>query len=126
MPPSPPPESARQRGQTAEIMACDYLQGRGLTLVTRNYTCKTGELDLIMRDGEQWVFVEVRSRRASRYGSTLDTITANKQRRLIRAAEYYLQQHRVEQPCRFDVVAITYHADQVQIEWIPNAIQVER
>jgi putative endonuclease len=115
--------STRERGQTAETLARDYLQQHGLQLVTRNYHCKMGELDLIMRDAEYLVFVEVRSRRASQHGTPLDTITVNKQRRLVRAAEHYLQHHRIDQACRFDVVGITYHADQVQINWVPNAIQ---
>ncbi len=115
--------STRSRGHTAETLACDYLQRQGLKLVMRNYTCKVGELDLIMQDAAQLVFVEVRSRRASQHGTPVDTITADKQRRLIRAAEHYLQRYQVDQACRFDVVGITYHNDRVQVDWVPNAIQ---
>ncbi len=115
--------STRTLGHTAETLACDYLQQQGLELVMRNYTCKMGELDLIMRDTQHIVFVEVRSRQASHHGSPLDTITATKQRRLVRTAEHYLQRHRIDMPCRIDVIGITYAAERVHIDWVPNAVQ---
>lgn len=118
--------STRTRGHTAETLACDYLQEHGLRLVMRNYSCKLGELDLIMRDGEQLVFVEVRSRRTGQHGTPLDTVTTTKQRRLIRTAEHYLQRYRVTRACRFDVIGITYHADRVEIDWVADAIQAYR
>lgn len=124
--PEPTQASTRTRGHTAETLACDYLQQQGLRLVMRNYSCKLGELDLIMRDGEQLVFVEVRSRRAGRHGTPLETVTPTKQRRLIRTAQHYLQRYRIDRVCRFDVVGITYHVDQPRIDWVPNAIQAYR
>lgn len=63
------------RGAAAEDLALRYLEARGLSLVARNFRCRVGELDLIMRDGEQLVFVEVRSRRHNRYGTPAESIT---------------------------------------------------
>lgn len=112
------------QGTAAEDLALCYLEARGLTLVMRNFRCRTGELDLIMRDGEQLVFVEVRSRRHARYGTPAESVTRTKQQRLLRAAMLYLQRHHRNPPCRFDVVAILQAEGEPQVEWIPDAFQL--
>ena len=117
--------SSTTQGQAAEQQACGYLTEHGLTLVARNYRCRMGELDLIMRDADALVFVEVRSRRAGRHGSPAESITAIKQHRLQRAAAHYLQRHPVDAPCRFDVVGITRDAGKTHIEWIRDAFQID-
>lgn len=111
-----------QQGSAAEALACRYLQARGLTVVDRNYVCRVGELDLIMQDGAYLVFVEVRSRHDNSHGTPAETVTKTKQRRIIRAANYYLQRHHADIPCRFDVIAIT--PNQTDPEWIKDAFQV--
>lgn len=96
-------------GQESERLAEQFLLQQGLTLVTRNYRCKAGEIDLIMQDREHLVFVEVRFRNNRRYGSASESVTHFKQQKLIRAAEFYLQSRYTRRqlpPCRFDVVAI--------------------
>ncbi len=116
--------TTHQRGFQAEQQACDYLQAHGLILMDRNYRCRFGELDLIMREDNTVVFIEVRSRRTSRYyGTASESITMTKQRRLIRSAADYLQTHSVDCPCRFDVVAITLLKNQpsTHLEWVKNA-----
>lgn len=112
-------------GARAEAAACDYLQGRGLQLVERNYRCRQGEIDLIMRDGEYTVFVEVRYRRNSDFCTSAETVDGRKQRKLISAASHYLQQHPrlMQRPARFDVIAMSRQADGPQIEWIQDAFQ---
>ena len=112
-----------EKGTAGEELARRYLEQRGFTLITRNYRCRVGELDLIMRDGDHLVFVEVRSRRDSQYGTPAESITPAKQRRIIRAAAYYLQKKRLDLPCRFDVIAITYPDGQAALEWIKDAFQ---
>lgn len=107
----------RERGQSAEQRACRYLQARGLRLRERNVRSRRGEIDLVMEDGSTLVFVEVRFRGATAHGSPLESVGAVKQRRLIRAAHAYLQRHRLDRPCRFDVVAITGD----HLEWVVNA-----
>ncbi len=110
-------------GLTAEQLACEYLQEQGLTLITQNYRCKPGEIDLIMLDKGATVFVEVRYREDEDYGSSLESITPSKQAKLKRAAtNYLLEQNQYDKvPCRFDVVAMTGHQDSPEIDWIQNA-----
>ncbi len=112
------------QGNAAEDLACRYLQACGLTLVARNFRCRGGELDLIMRDSDYLVFVEVRSRRHNRYGTPAESVTRRKQQRLLRAATVYLQRQRIEPPCRFDVVAVLQANSKPHIEWIRDAFQL--
>jgi putative endonuclease len=112
------------QGTAAEDLALRYLEARGLALVTRNFRCRGGELDLILRDGEHLVFVEVRSRRYSQFGTPAESVTRTKQQRLLHAAAFYLQRHRLDLPCRFDVVAILQTRDAPHIEWIQDAFQL--
>jgi putative endonuclease len=115
-----------ERGQWAEDLACNYLCQQGLQLLARNYSCQMGEIDLIMQQGEFLVFVEVRYRRSSRYGSSLESIDFRKQQHLIMAATDYLSTYsRTQPPCRFDVVAISGNPDQVQIQWLTDAFRDE-
>lgn len=109
-------------GDDAESQACDYLQQQGLTLVERNYRTRRGEIDLIMRHNTTLVFVEVRLRGSDRFGSAAESVTARKQRRIITAAQHYLQQQPNPPICRFDVLAISGKTDR-SIDWIPNAFQ---
>jgi putative endonuclease len=92
---------------------------KGLELIARNACFRVGEIDLIMREGEVFVFVEVRLRQTSRFGGAAVTVNIAKQKRLIRAAQCWLQAQpfRVWPDCRFDVVAI----DGGRIQWIPHA-----
>jgi putative endonuclease len=96
------------------------LQSRGLILLQKNYRCPCGEIDLIMRDGQEVVFVEVRLRRHTYLGSAIESITPAKQRKLIKTALLYLQQKRWldRVACRFDVLGID---ERNELEWIPNA-----
>ncbi len=106
-------------GQVAEAQALAYLQERGLSLVERNFRCKTGEIDLIMRDRATLVFVEVRKRQSSRYGGAMASVTVAKQARLVSAAQFYLQRYNAMPPCRFDVVAMEGDS----MHWLQNAIE---
>ena len=110
-------------GQQAEQLACDYLLQQGLTLVERNYYCRMGEIDLIMRDQNSLVFIEVRYRKNNLFGSAAESITTKKQDKLQKTALHYIQQHKSRQNTRFDVVAITgQHPEQI-LEWIQNVFQ---
>jgi putative endonuclease len=108
----------QQRGSAGEDEALAYLQDRGLRLVERNFRCKTGEIDLIMAEGDSLVFVEVRRRASSRFGGAAASVTSAKQQKLLRAAQFYLLRFRAMPACRFDVVAIEGGA----LNWIKNAI----
>ncbi|MCK4609159.1 MAG: YraN family protein, partial [Gammaproteobacteria bacterium] len=104
-----------------------YLAAQGLRLITANYLCKTGEIDLIMRDQADLVFVEVRFRKGEDYGDALESVTRSKQLRVIRAAQYYLQENPqyADDPCRFDVVAIAPDDTKEKIVWIKDAFWVK-
>jgi putative endonuclease len=113
------------RGQQAERLACDYLRSHGLTLLERNFSCRLGELDLIMQDGDTLVFVEVKYRKNADYGHGSEAVDRHKQQKLVRAAQFYLQQQPRFQdlPMRFDVVSI--EGTQQRIEWLANAFPAE-
>lgn len=110
------------KGKTGEILAAEFLEGRGLEIVDRNVRCSLGEIDLVALDGKVIVFVEVRSRFTEAYGSPKESVTWTKQKRLTRLAQWYLKQRRLErQSARFDVIAITWKSAEPKIEWIANA-----
>lgn len=105
-------------------MACQYLQAQGLRLLKRNFRCKCGEIDLIMQIDHTIVFVEVRSRRSARYGTALETVTPAKQRKLIKAAQFFIQRFdpRLQYGYRFDVIAIQGEpGNNSGIQWIDSA-----
>ncbi len=114
-------------GHDAEDQACTYLKGQGLKLIERNYFCKLGEIDLIMRNRTHLIFVEVRYRTSTLYGNTAESVTRQKQRKLIKTAKYYFLQNKISEniDCRFDVVALTAKGYQTDILWIKDAFQVQ-
>ena len=109
------------RGKDAEDRACLYLQAQGLQLLQRNYRSKRGEIDLILQDKDSLVFVEVRYRGNTRFGSAAESVDRRKQSRLVACAQHFMLTHpdTCRQPCRFDVISIT--GSSTAIEWIPNA-----
>jgi len=113
-------------GAEAEKFAERYLTEQGLRLIVRNYRCKLGEIDLIMQEGELLVFVEVRYRKGSHFGSASETVTYFKQQKIIKAASYYLQTTRLYnyQACRFDVIALEKQAKDFKLQWIKDAFRV--
>lgn len=110
--------NTKKKGHAAENKACTFLQDKGLTIVERNYSCAPGEIDLIMQDGEDLVFVEVRSRNTT-IAEALESIDGYKQAKIVRVASFYLQEKNWYDKvnCRFDVLAVT----DTQMEWIKNA-----
>jgi putative endonuclease len=107
------------RGPMAEAAAEEFLSGRGLRLLERNYRCRFGELDLVMRDGETLVFVEVRYRGSNSFGGAVASMTAAKREKLLRAARHYMATRREIPACRFDAVLLS--GDTQELEWIKNA-----
>ena len=118
-PPSSAPTPRQKIGATGEDRALAYLQQHGMRLAERNFRCKMGEIDLIMRQDAVLVFVEVRVRADDRHGGAAASITPAKQRRLIRTAQFYLQRLRTLPACRFDVIAI----DGDTLRWLKNVIE---
>jgi putative endonuclease len=120
-------DNHRQRlGEAGERLAERYLEARRLVVLARNFRCRAGELDLICRDADVLVVVEVRLRSRRDFGGALASIGAAKRRRIVRATQYFLlrdpqwRHHRL----RFDVVALQGAADgSAQIEWIKDAFR---
>lgn len=115
-------------GLTAEEIAYQYLQKQGLKPLARNFRCQYGEIDLIMREADSIVFIEVRYRKNQRYGGAIYSVQKEKQRRLIAAAHYFLQKQpwMMQSACRFDVVGLTQIDELALIKteaitWIKNA-----
>jgi putative endonuclease len=116
--------SARaDRGARAEALAAAYLEGKGLRIVTRNYRCRGGEIDLIALEGATTVFVEVRLRSSSDYGGAGESIQFFKRRRILMAARYFLA-GRAERLCRFDAVLLDRLAPEA-IQWVRNAFSAD-
>ncbi|BAS67114.1 YraN family protein [Bathymodiolus septemdierum thioautotrophic gill symbiont] len=115
----------RQTGNKAENLALQYLEKNGLKFIEQNYLTKMGEIDLIMLDKSEQnlVFVEVRYRKNTYFGSAIDTINASKQTKLIRTAKHFLQCHSQYDDfiCRFDVIGLESDLKYPNINWIKDA-----
>lgn len=113
-------------GQRAEKMARQHLEKQGLIFMLQNYRCRRGEIDLVMKDQQMLVFVEVRYRSTPDYGSSAESVTYQKQQKLIASAEHFLHAHPNLQKniCRFDVVALyrdPIDTATLQVDWIKHA-----
>lgn len=121
-------KSRTEHGRIAEEIARDYLNSRfGLVLLERNYRTPHGEIDLIMKDGDVTVFIEVRSRTRQSFLDTLETIDRRKCMRIINSSEYYLQRQKINcnnMKCRFDVVTLNGPLETARLEWIKDAFEV--
>lgn len=127
-----------RKGQYAENIALKYLQEKGLKIVQSNFSCKCGEIDLIMNDTTFLIFIEVRYRKKTQFGHPLETISYAKQQKIIKTIQYFLMKHpKLHQfPCRIDAVAIYSDTDNngnnaeyikgenLKIEWVKDAIQL--
>jgi putative endonuclease len=118
-------DSRRQYGQEGERLAETYLKGRGLKVVARGYSAPVGEIDLIMRDQETVVFIEVKTRHSRDFADPQESVNAGKQRKMRRCAEWFLRDRNwTDRPCRFDVVAIVLPDDgEAEIDHFPDAFR---
>lgn len=109
----------RKTGEDFEEQAAQFLEKQGLQILQRNFRCRLGEIDLIAREGDCYVFVEVKYRKRNISGNAAEAVTKTKQRRICRVAVYYLSTscHNIELPCRFDVIGF----DGEQLCWIRDA-----
>jgi len=121
-----------QQGADAELACCDYLQAQGLKLISQNFRCRLGEIDIIMLDSTTLVFIEVRFRKNTSFGGGLESVTPAKQHKLRKTAELYLQQNKQYENARFDVVSMSKNIQtkktlfskswqQYNFDWINNA-----
>lgn len=116
-----------KQGKDAEAACCDYLESFALKLVEKNFSCRLGEIDIIMIDKDMLVFVEVRFRRNNDFGNGLESVTVTKQKKLRKTAELYLQKNRQYKNARFDVVSMSKNTQpgnnkqEYTFDWIENA-----
>ena len=118
-------KTTKQSGKQAEELAANYLAKQNIELITRNFHCRFGEIDLIGIDQETLVFIEVRYRKNEQYLAAVETIDQHKCKKIVITSEYYLNKHKKYQSyfCRYDVITITGTLDKPVIEWIKNAFQ---
>ena len=118
-------ESSKAIGDLAEGLAARFLEQQGLKVLTRNFRCRGGEIDLICRDGKTLVFVEVRLRRNASFGGASASITRSKQQRIALAAQHYLLANgKTDAPCRFDCLLLD-HLSSERILWLRDAFSVD-
>lgn len=118
---------ARARGAQVEAAARDYLVAAGLQALAANAQARHGELDLVMRDGDTVVFVEVRYRRSAAFGGGFASVDAGKRRRLVLAARQFLAAHRDlrDAPCRFDVIDASGDPAAPKLRWLRDAFRAD-
>lgn len=112
-------------GKEGERIAEQYLKRKGYKLVERNYRCAAGEVDLIVLDRRVIVFVEVKTRTGHGFGTPLEAVQPRKQRKMMRAAQFFLSQKKLHQrDARFDVVGISWPGQEPLVEHIENAFEL--
>lgn len=112
--------STRITGQAGEKIAEEYLKEHGYKIIGRNFSCRHGEIDLIAKDGEELVFVEVKYRQSENFGKAQEAVNFKKLQKLIRTAQYYLVVHnKISENYRIDMVAINRKPN-FEIELIKN------
>ncbi len=117
----------RQRlGKSGEKTVARYLETKGYKILAKNYRCKLGEVDIIARDGQVLVFIEVKTRSGLGYGSPAAAVDRRKQQQISRTAQYYLAEQKLfDSPARFDVVSVLCdHAKHQTIDHIHNAFDL--
>lgn len=113
-------------GQSAEQIAVDYLTEKKIKIIDRNYRTRSGEIDIVAKDGKSFVFVEVKAKRTSRFGKPYEMVTERKKRKLRMTSKRYLQDSRVDigkTNWRIDVISIDYETG--KIEWLKSAVEDE-
>lgn len=113
----------KQIGHHYETLAMQHLQRQGLHLISRNFTAKCGEIDLIMRDSKTIVFIEVKYRKRTNYGHAAEAVTPKKAQRVFKTAQLWLAKNQLplhSTEIRFDVIAL--HQQGSQVDWFKNAL----
>ena len=113
----------REFGGQLETFACDRLKQKGCRIVAVNFECKLGEIDIIAEDDTTLVFVEVRYRKQNKFGGAIESVDFKKQSKIIKTAQFYLQQHQLTNKvaCRFDVIALEGDPQRLAFNWIKSA-----
>lgn len=116
--------TTKTQGDSWELYAEHYLVNNGLSLIAKNFYSRQGEIDLIMKDDDCLVFVEVKYRKNNQFGGAISAVTHQKQQKIIKTATFFLQQQNLNEyntACRFDIVAIEGDVKNPKIQWLKNA-----
>jgi putative endonuclease len=116
--------TSHARGKVTEDFAEQYLIHQGLTPVAKNIHCRQGEIDIVMRDGDTYVFVEVKYRKNNTFGSAVEMVSVAKQNKIKHCVAFFFQQANLNEyntPCRFDVIALDGNITHPQVTWLKNA-----
>lgn len=116
--------TTRKVGEETELFARSYLEGKGLTHITSNFHSKSGEIDLIFREQNTLVFVEVKYRKSAAFGGPLSAVSQTKQQKLRSTAAFYMQQCGINEnstACRFDVIGLLGPLTKPEVTWLKNA-----
>lgn len=117
-------QTSRHVGQSTEAFAQNYLTDQGLTFIDKNVHCRQGEIDLVMKDGDTLVFVEVKYRKNNRFGGAVSAVSQAKQEKIKHCVAFFLHKAQLNEyntPCRFDVVALEGDINQPEVTWLKNA-----
>lgn len=112
------------KGQCAEQLAAKFLRSNGLKVLTQNFHCRFGEIDIIAQDNNTIIFIEVKYRKQTSFGGAISAVPVSKQQKIIKSAQIYLQQAALNEyntACRFDVIALQGSFSQPDINWLTNA-----
>ncbi|MBR5150408.1 MAG: YraN family protein [Bacteroidaceae bacterium] len=112
-------------GKRGEMLAARYLLGQGLAILEYNWRSGHKEVDLIAKERDVYVFVEVKTRRNENYGDVREAVTDRKMQNIITAAEAYVESHDIDAEIRFDVVTVVPDGDSYSIEHIRDAFYPE-
>jgi len=112
--------NTRKRGNEGETLAAECLKKRGYKIVCRNFTSRRGEIDIVAKDGQYLVFIEVKTRTSTYFGHPSEAVTPQKAERIRKTALYYLMKNRLnETPCRFEVVSIMKNSGKYVLDILP-------
>ena len=121
-------EARRALGKLGEAAAAAYLQRNGVRILAANFACAAGEIDLIGKEREALLFIEVKTRTSEAFGPPHLAVHRRKQRQIVRVAQWFLADRRMpETACRFDVVAVTFPSGNgtPRIHWVRDAFPAE-
>ena len=116
--------TSHARGRATEAFAEKYLIQQGLKAIDRNVHCRQGEIDLVMRDDDTFVFVEVKYRKNNHFGSAIESVSLAKQNKIRHCVAFFFHKKNLNEyntPCRFDVIALEGNINQPQVTWLKNA-----
>jgi putative endonuclease len=117
-------QTTRNVGKETENFAKEYLIQQGLSFIDENVHCRQGEIDLVMKDEDTFVFVEVKYRKNKHFGGAVSAVTFSKQNKIKHCVAFFLHKANLNEyntPCRFDVIALEGDISQPEITWLKNA-----